>query len=60
MVNLENIIKNILKFVLSVIVIFALLMVFIEARLVFSFDWTLYDSSFKELNFPQLLKSPIT
>ena len=46
MLNLENIIKNILKFVLSVIVIFALLMVFIEARLVFAFDWTLYDSSF--------------
>jgi hypothetical protein len=46
---IENIIKSILKVVLGITIVFALLMAIIEARFIFSFDWSIYDSSFLAL-----------
>ena len=46
---IENIIKSILKVVLGITIVFVLLMAIIEARFIFSFDWSIYDSSFLAL-----------
>lgn len=46
---IENIIKSILIVVLGITIVFALLMAIIEARFIFSFDWSIYDSSFLAL-----------
>lgn len=46
---IENIIKSILIVVLGITIVFALLMAIIETRFIFSFDWSIYDSSFLAL-----------
>ena len=46
---LNNIASVLLRVVCGVIMVFALLMAVIEARFLFSFDWSIYDSSFLAL-----------
>ena len=46
---LNSVVIKLLRVVCGVIIVFSLLMAFIEARLLFSFDWSIYDSSFLAL-----------
>ena len=46
---LNNVVCKLLSIVYGVIIVFSLLMAVIEARFIFAFDWSIYDSSFLAL-----------
>lgn len=46
---LNNVVCKLLSIVCGVIIVFSLLMAVIEARFIFAFDWSIYDSSFSAL-----------
>ena len=46
---LNDVVTKLLRIICGVIIVFSLLMAVIEARILFSFDWSIYDSSFLAL-----------